>query len=110
NELPDSCFLAPPGVDAFPQVAGELELQLGARDATTGVDWLPLGSECAIPIGGIGQAGLTARLAVRLRAPDGPVPRAKLRVTLTNYRDLERDPAPNNGRDVVQTLECRDDG
>ncbi len=110
RELPASCFEAPPGVNEFPQPEGPLEVQLGARDATTGIDWLPLGSNCGIPIGGIGQAGLTARLAVRVRSPDGTVARAKLRVTLVNYRDPERDPAPSNGPEVVQTLECRDDG
>jgi hypothetical protein len=108
--LPDSCLEAPPGVDPFAGGQRDLEVEVGARDPETGIDFLPFGSGCGIPIGGVGQAGLTARLAVRVRGRDEPVQRAKVQVTLINYQDPDRDPAPSNGRDVVVTLNCQDDG
>jgi hypothetical protein len=86
-----------------------LRIELGARNAETGVDFQPFGETCAVPIGGIGQAGLTARLALRTKSEE-PVRDAYVRITLVNFSDPERDPAPNNGPGVERRFDCREDG
>ncbi len=105
----DPCLQTPPGADELPSSSGSLRIELGARNAETGVDFLPLGETCVIPIGGIGQAGLTARLALRTWSEE-PVRDAYVRITLVNFSDPERDPAPNNGPGVVRRFDCREDG
>ncbi len=110
SELPESCFETPLGAEPLPEATGPLEVELGALDPLTGVDLLPLNDGCSIPIGGVGQAGLTARLALRFRTESEPSRDAYARVTLVNYLDREREPAPNNGPGVVRRWDCREDG
>ncbi len=110
TDVPDvTCGETPEGAEPLPGASGPLQVELGARDPETGIDFLPLGENCSIPIGGLGQAGLTARLALRTRS-DEPVRDAYAVVTLVNFADPEREPAPNNGPGVPRRFDCRQDG
>jgi hypothetical protein len=109
-ERPDSgtvpCFddrselqLAPP--------SGKRELELGAPDPETETLFVPFDSHCTVPIDGVGQAGLLARLAVRVR---GNVGQARVEAHVYNALDLERRPGINNDADQERTLSCPGDG
>lgn len=106
---PRSCFESPRGADSLPDASGPIEVQLGGRDPTTGTDFVAFDEGCGIPIGGIGQAGLTARFALRVRDSE-PLERAYVALTLLSVSDPEREPANNNGQGVVRALDCRADG
>lgn len=103
------CFETPTGAQPLPMASGPVEVQLGARDATTGTGFVAFDSRCGIPIGGEGQAGLTARFALRVRS-ERTLDRAYVALTLVNFADPAREPAPNNGQGVVRALNCRADG
>jgi hypothetical protein len=79
-------------------------LQEEEEDAGT---WAPLSGN--IPIGGSGQAGLTARLAVRITDPNGPImlQSAIVEVVLTN--PLNGEVAPSKPWDTPIELVCDDD-
>ncbi len=110
TDVPEvACTETPQGAEPLPSASGPLEVELGARDSETGIDFLPLDENCSIPIGGLGQAGLTARLALRTRS-DEPLRDAYAVVTLVNFADPEREPAPNNGPGVPRRFDCRQDG
>lgn len=93
-----------PDAGATPYVA-----ELGVSNPATG-DWAPLPAGGEIPIGGAGQVGLTARLAVRVTGAgsSGSSLAAIVRVVLTNPANgVTADSRPWNTR---VPFECRDDG
>jgi hypothetical protein len=75
-----------PEVTPLPDGGTGYAVEIGITDPETGADYLPLEPGGDIPIGGVGQAGLTARLAVRVTPPGGEaaLPEATVDLVLTN--------------------------
>jgi hypothetical protein len=109
-ERPDAgavpCFDPRADVDLAPP-SGKREIELGAPDQATETLFVPFDRNCIVPIDGIGQAGLLARLAVRVK---GNVEKALVEAHVYNALDLERRPGINNDADEERTLSCPGDG
>jgi hypothetical protein len=109
-ERPDAgavpCFDDHPDVPLAPP-SGARKLELGAADEATETLFVPFGRDCVVPIDGVGQAGLLARLALRVR---GRVPSARVEARIYNALDLERRPGINHDKDEERTLSCPGDG
>lgn len=102
---PVPCFESTDEV-TLPAPSGEFEVEVGAPD-DTGTYFIPYDEQCLVPIGGIGQAGLLARFAVRVR---GDVPRGSVGVSITNPADLERAAGLNHDADMMRDWSCPGDG
>ncbi len=92
----------------LPSATGTLAIEIGLPDSEE-LDFVASPPGSHIPIAGLGQAGLTARIALRIGS-DEPLPPARIQVQLTNLNDLERRPGINNNAELLQTLDCRNDG
>jgi hypothetical protein len=79
----------------------------GVLDVTTGVDFAELEPGGGIPIGGTGQAGLTARMALRMQADSDPG-ETMVELILTNVLDGTQGESVLADRPVV--LDCGADG
>jgi hypothetical protein len=88
------------------------EVELGTPGADGGSGFHALSEGGGIPIGGTGQAGLTARLALRLRvadAPDGGAPLERALVHLSLFNAFTGVEAPSKPWDVPDELICDGD-
>ena len=83
--------------------------ELGIVDPVTGLDFLPLPEGAPIPIAGTGQAGLTARLAVKLSAQDGVAIPADVLIDVMLI-ELATGETAQNRANVPLRLTCRADG
>lgn len=92
---------------SVPEDEGDLRIEIGVPDAQE-LEFVGSYPGGPVPIAGLGQVGLTARLAVRVEADDLDL--ATIRVELRNLGDESRDPGVNNNADLEQPLDCRDDG
>jgi hypothetical protein len=102
-------FRLPDGVE-IGAPAGPLRVELGVPDRATGLKFTASKPGQAIPIGGVGQAGLTAKLAVRVSPTETPLNKAVVAIVLVNAGDAERGPAINNNSTLPVDLQCLDDG
>lgn len=83
-----------------------LEIGVADFDDTFGFGDFQAGE--GIPIGGIGQAGLTARLAVRIRdSAEWDLSEGFVRMELVNVADANREPGIREF-DVADELRCED--
>ncbi len=81
--------------------------EAGVVDAVTGLAYATLEPGGDIPIGGTGQAGLTARLALQLQAePDEELPEVLVTLLLTNV--LDGTDGDSKLADTPQRLACQD--
>ncbi len=95
----------PEGV-VIPDAGGPLELEIGIADFDSDLGFGEFAEGGAIPIGGLGQAGLTARLAVRVREVEGAdLSQAFVRMEVTNVLSSER-PSGVREFEVPDQLTC----
>lgn len=91
----------------LPEADGDFVVEIGVPDAETESAYFPFTSDCIVPIAGVGQAGLLARLAVRTTAD---LSEALVELRITNPADTERIPGVNNDAETLRALGCADDG
>lgn len=111
-EPPDAAggTLPPDGVVLAPS-SGPWEVEIGTPGGVTGFRFEALPQGGIVPIGGVGQAGLTARFAVRAKAADlTELQDASVRLEIDNIDDATRDPGVNNTADARADFRCSPDG
>jgi hypothetical protein len=99
-----------PDVAPLPDEDTPYDVEIGITDPDTGADYLPLSPGGDIPIGGVGQAGLTARLAVRVNLPaeEAALPEATIDLVVTNVESGVT--GENRTFGAPMALRCDDDG
>lgn len=90
----------------LPMDSGPLDVDVGVPDYSTGLGYGPFEAGGEIPIAGLGQAGLTARLVVRVKeAPGVDFKHLFVRVLLVNVRDMAVRPGVREF-DVPDAFRC----
>jgi len=86
--------------------ATQLDCEVGVIDAITGLSFEVLKAGGTIPIGGTGQAGLTAKLAVRIADPSGVLADEQAIVAIVLSNTLNDETARSKPWGVPSPLEC----
>ncbi|MDH5672180.1 MAG: hypothetical protein OEZ06_08525 [Myxococcales bacterium] len=89
---------------------GDYDCLVGIADPLTTIDYQPLEAGGPIPIGGTGQAGLTAKLALRISHPEGQVALEAAIIDLVLTHIDNGATAPSKPWQTPVRLFCLDDG